>query len=235
MIIERKHQASILKDRSNVVNLFGSKPNNTDEYLELQSIYKVAMQGILKNLDQINLNFHQQTGRDLIHHMESRLKTPESIYNKLKRKGIEPSMKNAREVLTDIVGIRIICHYIDDIYTLAETLCSQKDIRLVRTRDYIKNPKPNGYRSLHIVVTIPVTVLGKTNIIPVEIQVRTIAMDFWASLEHQIHYKKTEYAPEPLLERLKSCADRIAQIDEEMQNINKEIGLYDLSQKKGNN
>lgn len=233
MIIDRKLQFSTLKEKSNVINLLGPKSKSTEEYLEMQSFYKIAMQDIIKKLDNINLSFQQQTGRDLIHHMESRLKTPESIYNKLKRKGYEPCIKNAREVLTDIAGIRIICHYIDDIYNLADKLCSQSDIKLTRTRDYIKNPKTNGYRSLHIIVTLPVKLQGETSILPVEIQIRTIAMDFWASLEHQIHYKNTEYAPDILLEQLKSCADRIAQIDEEMQDICKEIELHDLPQRDG--
>ncbi len=233
MIIDRKLQFSTLKEKSNVINLLGPKSKSTEEYLEMQSFYKIAMQDIIKKLDNINLSFQQQTGRDLIHHMESRLKTPESIYNKLKRKGYEPCIKNAREVLTDIAGIRIICHYIDDIYNLADKLCSQSDIKLTRTRDYIKNPKPNGYRSLHIIVTLPVKLQGQTSILPVEIQIRTIAMDFWASIEHQIHYKNTEYAPDILLEQLKSCADRIAQIDEEMQDICKEIELHDLPQRDG--
>ena len=233
MIIDRKLQFSTLKEKSNVINLLGPKSKSTEEYLEMQSFYKIAMQDIIKKLDNINLSFQQQTGRDLIHHMESRLKTPESIYNKLKRKGYEPCIKNAREVLTDIAGIRIICHYIDDIYNLADKLCSQSDIKLTRTRDYIKIPKPNGYRSLHIIVTLPVKLQGQTSILPVEIQIRTIAMDFWASIEHQIHYKNTEYAPDILLEQLKSCADRIAQIDEEMQDICKEIELHDLPQRDG--
>ena len=233
MIIDRKLQFSTLKEKSNVINLLGPKSKSTEEYLEMQSFYKIAMQDIIKKLDNINLSFQQQTGRDLIHHMESRLKTPESIYNKLKRKGYEPCIKNAREVLTDIAGIRIICHYIDDIYNLADKLCSQSDIKLTRTRDYIKNPKPNGYRSLHIIITLPVKLQGQTSILPVEIQIRTIAMDFWASIEHQIHYKNTEYAPDILLEQLKSCADRIAQIDEEMQDICKEIELHDLPQRDG--
>ena len=231
MIIERQLQFSTLKEKSNVINLHGSKSKSSEEYLEVQCLYRAATQDIIKKLETVNLTFNQIFHRDLIHHMESRLKTPESIYNKLKRRGYEPSIKNAREVLTDIAGIRVICHYIDDVYSITDMLCNQGDIKLVRTRDYIKNPKPNGYRSLHIVVTIPINLQGKVTIIPVEIQIRTIAMDFWASLEHQIHYKNTEYAPEGLLDRLKSCSDRIAQIDEEMQNINKEIQLHDLPAK----
>lgn len=233
MIIERMIQLSTYKEKKNVIELQEQKVKSIDEYLEMQNIYKAAMQEVTKKLETVDVKFQKKYKRNPIHHMESRLKTLESINNKLKRKGYEPNIRNAQEVLTDIAGVRVICNYIDDIYAVADMLCKQKEIKLVDSRDYIKNPKPNGYRSLHIIVTVPVCIQDKVNLTPVEIQIRTIAMDFWASLEHQIHYKSSEceFAPDNLLNRLKSCADRIAKIDEEMQNINKE--LQDLPMKDG--
>jgi putative GTP pyrophosphokinase len=228
IIIERNIST---KEKQNVIDLRRLLGKNYDELPEMQTIYNRAMENIIEKLESIDHNFYKLYYLNSIHHIESRLKTPESIFNKLKRKGYEPSIKKAKEVLTDIAGIRVICHFKDDIYTVADMLCSQKDITLMCTRDYIKNPKPNGYRSLHIIVSTPVVIKDKIHITPVEIQIRSIAMDFWASLEHQIRYKNADCPAESLFERLKSCADRIAQIDEEMQSINKEIELFGISKK----
>ena len=126
-------------------------------------------------------------------------------------------MESARENLTDIAGIRVICSYIDDIYMIAGLLVSQDDIELIRTTDYIKSPKPNGYRSLHLIVTVPVFLSDRTERVKVEIQIRTIAMDFWASLEHELAYKLEDGKTEAIAEELKACADVIADTDRRMQ------------------
>jgi putative GTP pyrophosphokinase len=164
--------------------------------------------------------------RNPIHQIKTRVKTPKSIIDKLIRKGYELSVESARENLNDIAGIRVICSYIDDIYMIADLLTSQDDIELVETTDYIRNPKPNGYRSLHLIVTVPVFLSQRTERVKAEIQIRTIAMDFWASLEHELAYKISIPGSKDISDELKSCADVIASTDSRMQSLyNKMRGL----------
>ena len=151
--------------------------------------------------------------------LEIDVKTPKSIMDKLARRGFELSVKSARENLTDIAGVRVICPYINDIYLIAGLLTSQEDIVVIRTSDYIKHPKPNGYRSLHNIVEVPVFLSSGPEQVKVEIQIRTIAMDFWASLEHDLAYKLADGKTEAVLKELKECADVIAETDKRMQNL----------------
>ena len=144
---------------------------------------------------------------------------------KLQRKGWPMTIEAAEEHLMDIAGVRIICNYIDDIYRMADLLIHQQDIELVEQKDYIKNPKPNGYRSLHLVVRVPVFLSSHTESVPVEVQIRTIAMDFWASLEHQLRYKNDVEATATLKYRLKQCAEQSARLDLEMQSIYREMRM----------
>jgi putative GTP pyrophosphokinase len=139
--------------------------------------------------------------------------------DKLLRRGFELSVESARNNLTDIAGVRVICSYIDDIYLIAGLLSSQADIKVLRISDYIKSPKQNGYRSLHLIVTIPVFLSERTEVVKVEIQIRTIAMDFWASLEHDLSYKLTDGKTDDITRELKNCAEVIANIDLRMQNL----------------
>ena len=139
------------------------------------------------------------------------------------RMGIPPTRENIEQNLNDIAGIRVICSYIDDIYLLAEALTRQDDIKLIRKKDYISNPKPNGYRSLHLIVSIPIFFAESVKEVKAEVQIRTIAMDFWASLEHQIKYKKNVEHAEKVIARLKECAEEIAHVDETMQEIRIEM------------
>lgn len=222
-MIEKKMNYSVFKDIEPQNELQGQILKDTEEFMKLENLYESAIREISTKLEILDDEFQIQFQRNPIHHMECRLKTPTSIFDKLKRKGLETSVKSARENITDIAGIRVICSYIDDIYMIADLLCAQDDISLIRTTDYIKNPKSNGYRSLHMVVLVPVFLVKEKRFVPVEIQIRTIAMDFWASLEHQIHYKSCKDVSDILLNRLKECADAIAKIDIEMQNINKEF------------
>lgn len=223
MIIEKKHKFSVLKDIETQNELQEQMLKDAEKIVELQDLCKSAISEISTKLEILDNEFQIRFQRNPIHHMECRLKTHTSILNKLIRKGLETSVKAARENLTDIAGVRVICNYVDDIYMIADLLCEQDDISLIRTTDYIKNPKSNGYRSLHIVVMVPVFLTEAKKLVPVEIQIRTIAMDFWASLEHQIHYKGCNNISDTLVNRLKECADTIAKIDIEMQNINKEL------------
>ncbi|NMA68046.1 MAG: GTP pyrophosphokinase family protein, partial [Desulfitobacterium sp.] len=152
-----------------------------------------------------------------------RLKKPSSIFGKLRRRGLPLSIDSIIENIHDVAGVRVICPFINDIYAITEMLCKQDDIFLLNKEDYIKDPKPNGYRSMHLVVEVPVFFSNNKQHVKVEIQIRTIAMDFWASLEHQIHYKKDLNAPENLIQELKECADIIAETDERMQVLQKRL------------
>lgn len=184
-----------------------------------QNLYSSAAREITTKLENLNDEFKHVKDRNPIHHIQSRIKTPKSIMDKLIRRGCELNPESAKKNLTDIAGIRVICSYIDDIYVIADLLTSQDDVGLIRISDYIKNPKPNGYRSLHLIVTIPVFLSASTEIVKVEIQIRTIAMDFWASLEHELSYKLPEKKIEAITLELKECADVISDIDMRMQKL----------------
>lgn len=199
-------------------------------FVDLRCRYQAALTEVKTKLDILNEEFRVRYSRNPIHHMESRVKSPASIAKKLGRKGLEPTAENAMKHLTDIAGVRVVCAYRDDVYTIARLLTTQDDIRLVRSRDYIGQPKANGYRSLHLIVEIPVFLSTGKQTLPVEVQIRTIAMDFWASLEHRIRYKVDFDVPEDLNRELFDAAERIAQVDEDMQRIhNRMVALAQSS------
>ena len=168
------------------------------QFLEMSHLYDGAIREIRTRLEILDREFNIRYASNPIHHIDSRLKSPRSIIEKLQRKGWPVSVESAEEHLNDIAGVRIVCNYIDDIYRLANMLVRQKDLELVCQKDYIRNPKPNGYRSLHLVLRVPVFLSSHTELVPVEVQIRTIAMDFWASLEHQLRYKSDVEATTPL-------------------------------------
>ena len=186
-------------------------------------IYRAGIKEIRTKLEILDEEFQTRFSYNPIHHIESRLKSIPSIVKKIKEKGLPVTVDSISENITDIAGIRVICNYIDDIYRVAELLTSQDDVKLVRVRDYIKNPKPTGYKSLHLIVEIPIFLSTGPCPIPVEIQIRTIAMDFWASLEHKLKYKTNNEVDPDLRERLKICADEISVLDAEMQDIHTTI------------
>jgi putative GTP pyrophosphokinase len=188
-------------------------------FLAVENIYMSAIREISTKLENLNGEFKYSSDRNPIHQIKSRVKTPMSIIDKLEKKGFDISIESARENLDDIAGIRVICSYIDDIYLIADMLLSQDDIELVRIADYIASPKPNGYRSLHLIIRVPVFLSRHTENVKVEIQIRTIAMDFWASLEHELAYKMTEGKTDDVIRELKDCADVIASTDIRMQNL----------------
>lgn len=192
-------------------------------YLRMQHVYNAAIREVTTKLQILDEEFQSRYDHNPIHHMESRLKTPRSIVEKLLRQKKEVSTDSARQNLTDIAGIRVICCYIEDVYRIAELLLHQDDVTLLRKTDYIKNPKENGYRSLHLVVQIPVYLSGRTEHVPVEVQIRTEGMDFWASLEHQMRYKSSKEVSESLQKELWECAEALAQIDIKMQKIYKHL------------
>ena len=173
--------------------------------------------------DRLNNEFVHIYNYNPIEHIKSRLKTPDSIVKKLKRYGFEVTIDNMVEKLSDIAGIRIICSFTSDIYQIAEMITKQSDVTVLYVKDYIKNPKPNGYKSYHMVVTIPIYLTDGPVDTKVEIQIRTIAMDFWASLEHKIYYKFEGNAPAYLQQELKACADVVNMLDVKMFSLNQAI------------
>ena len=171
----------------------------------------------------MNDEFSNMYNRNPFESIKSRLKSPESIYEKLRRKGFPVTVESIQANLNDVAGIRVICSFPDDIYHLAGLFVSQDDVILIRRKDYIKNPKPNGYRSLHLIVEIPIYLSKKKVYMRAEVQFRTIAMDFWASLEHKLKYKKDVENTEEIVGQLKACADSIEALDYQMQEIRNKI------------
>ncbi len=188
-------------------------------FVELMMYNRCAIREIETKLRVLDEEFSILADRNPIQTIKSRIKKPISIIEKLQRRGYEVTVQNMQEHLTDIAGVRVICSFVEDIYKLSELLLSQDDIILVEIKDYIKNPKPNGYRSLHLIIEVPIFLSREKKHMRVEVQFRTIAMDFWASLEHQLKYKKKIENPEKIANELKYCADVITEVDMRMQDI----------------
>lgn len=196
-------------------------------FIQISHLYESAIREIETKLEIIDSEFQSNFSRNPIHNVSSRLKSPESIAGKLIKKNIPITAESIIANLHDIAGVRVICHYIEDIYQVASYLSMHDDIQIIKQKDYIKNPKPSGYRSLHLIVTVPVYLSTGKKTVPVEIQIRTIAMDFWASLEHQLHYKTNSNVPESLSEELKQLAETINNTDLRMENIYHQINELD--------
>ena len=190
---------------------------------EMTMLYSCAMREICTKLENLSQEFELKEARNPIQHINHRLKKTESIRNKMLQKGLPLEYEVMRDEITDIGDIRVICSYINDIYAIANMLKQQDDLLIVREKDYISNPKKNGYRSYHLIVAIPIFLSSEKQIIPVEIQMRTIAMDFWASLEHQLRYKTTASVPDSTRSRLTNIAQDIFRADVEMQQIYEDI------------
>ncbi len=195
------------------------------EYARIQGVYEAGIREINARLQTLDSEFSFRYLHNPIHHIESRVKSLNSIVMKLHSIGCPISISNAKKNLHDIAGVRVVCRYVDDIYRIADLLLAQDDISLILEKNYIKNPKPNGYRSLHIVVDVPVYISKGKLYIPVEIQIRTVAMDFWATLEHGIRYKATDEVPQSIVDQLRACADVITETDYKMQEIFKALQM----------
>jgi putative GTP pyrophosphokinase len=193
------------------------------DFLQLSHLYDSAIEVVKTYLGILDNEFSVKFQRNPIHNIESRLKSPQSIIGKLQKKDLPISTEAARKNLLDLAGIRVTCYYITDIYAIVEMLSRRDDFIVIKRKDYIKNPKPSGYRSYHMILNVPVYLSTHKEYAPVEIQIRTIAMDFWASLEHQLKYKTTADIPPEISAELKECAERIAQTDLQMQNIYMQI------------
>ena len=193
--------------------------DNAKSFLKLMSQYECAMMEVETKLKVLNSEFSLVHERNPIETIKSRLKKPVSILEKLNRKGFPTTVESIEENLADIAGIRVICSFPEDIYATAELLSQQDDIHVIERKDYIANPKANGYRSLHLILEIPIFLSTGKKFMKVEVQFRTIAMDFWASLDHKLRYKKNVENAEYIAAQLKECADTISEMDKKMQDI----------------
>ena len=194
-----------------------------DELQRFLLEYRFGMQEIETKIGILREEFEHTHAYNPIEHVSSRLKTPDSIVEKVARKGIDSDFETLRAKLTDIAGVRITCSFTTDAYRLFDLLTAQDDVTVVAVKDYISAPKANGYKSLHAIVEVPVFLSTGRVAVPVEVQFRTIAMDFWASLEHKIYYKYERQVPQELLTTLKDAADTAAELDERMQRLHREL------------
>ena len=196
---------------------------DVDSWKTVIFLYNAALKEVGTKLEILNDEFQHVHQYNPIEHIKTRIKTPESIVKKLKRYGYETSIENMVRYINDIAGVRLICSFTSDIYRLAEMIGNQSDLKVLSIKDYIKNPKESGYKSYHMLVSVPIFLSDSVVDTKVEIQIRTIAMDFWASLEHQIHYKASHEAPDCVVGELRECADIISQTDQRMQRLSKQI------------
>lgn len=214
-------------------NMRDTMPASLRDDADLQSriddinlLYSAAIREVSTKLDVLADDFRLKHEYVPIHHMQSRLKTFSSMIEKAERYGIEDPLNNLDEVrreVFDIAGIRVVCNYEEDLYTMSELLLQQSDVRLIRIKDYCKQPKESGYRSLHLVIAIPVFLVNSKATVPVEIQFRSIAMDTWASLEHELKYKNSGALSEEVQEQLKECSRTLAEVDRQMEHIRHQV------------
>ncbi len=188
-------------------------------YTRLMAYYRCAMMEIETKFNVLNEEFSIRHDRNPISSIKTRLKSPLSIKHKMDRKKLPLTMSSIEDNINDIAGIRVVCSFVDDVYMLADALLAQDDIQLITRKDYIQNPKASGYRSLHLIVSVPIFLASEKRYMKVEIQLRTIAQDFWASLEHQLHYKKDRRFTPEMVEELKLCAEMSAQLDARMDKL----------------
>ena len=200
---------------------------NLSEFKDLMLHYKSAIRTVRTKLEILNDELSLKNSRNPIEFVKSRLKKPASIAQKLRRRNLDVSVKSIKENLYDIAGIRVVC-------SIADVLASQDDVEVVEIKDYIKNPKPNGYSSYHMIIKVPIYLHDVKELIPIELQIRTIAMDFWASLEHKMKYKKSLDEAPQIIKQLKECADSISDIDKKMLEIRKNIENMNISQDNSN-
>ena len=224
-----EEQEETLKKQDEIIRIQAEKLKEAKSFHRLMLEYQSAIMEVETRLKSLNAEFSQEYNRNPFESIKSRLKTPESIYEKLERKGYPATVENIREQLMDVAGVRIICSFPDDIYRLAELFTGQDDITVLRVKDYIRNPKPNGYRSLHLILSVPIFLSGGKKQMNVEIQFRTIAMDFWASVEHKLKYKKDVEDADEIVGQLKICAHSIETLDYRMQEIRNRIDKRDAA------
>lgn len=197
--------------------------DDVDSWKTAMLLYKSALKKVTTKLEILNDEFQHVHKYNPIENIKSRLKTPESIVQKLKRKGYDASIENMVRFVEDIAGVRLVCSFTSDIYRMADMIGRQNDLTVISIKDYMKNPKPSGYKSFHMIISIPVFLSDRTVETKVEIQIRTIAMDFWASLEHKIYYKFEGNAPSYISHELQECAEIVSMLDNKMLSLNEAI------------
>ncbi|MCI8484353.1 MAG: response regulator [Lachnospiraceae bacterium] len=218
-----EEQEETLRKQSHIIQRQADELRRVKSFNRLMMKYRAAIMEVETRMQVLNEDFSHEYNRNPFESIKSRLKSPSSIYEKLARKGFPITVESIRENLTDVAGLRVICSFPDDIYRLADLFTRQDDISLVRKKDYIKNPKSNGYRSLHLILSVPIFLSHKKEYMKVEVQFRTIAMDFWASLEHKLKYKKDVDDTDEIVGQLRACADSIEALDYQMQEIRDKI------------
>lgn len=196
---------------------------DVDSWKTVIFLYNSALKEVGTKLEILNDEFQHVHKYNPIEHIKTRIKTPESIVKKLKRNGQETSIDNMIKSVNDIAGVRLICSFTSDIYRLAEMIGNQSDLKVLSIKDYIKNPKASGYKSYHMLVAVPIFLSDSVVDVKVEIQIRTIAMDFWASLEHKIYYKFEGNAPDYISRELRECAQMVSELDDKMLSLNEAI------------
>ena len=206
------------------------QPVDVDELMHLRAEferlvleYQFGIEAMKTKIEILRLEFVHLHDHNPIEHVSARLKTPESILAKVVRRGLDPSFESIRASITDIAGLRVTCSFVSDVYRVAEMLTRQTDLTVLATKDYIAQPKPNGYRSLHLLVQVPVFLSDEVVPVTAELQLRTIAMDFWASLEHKIHYKYDREIPAAVREGLDRSARTAAELDELMEDLHRDV------------
>jgi putative GTP pyrophosphokinase len=207
----------------------GNGSSDVDSWKEVILVYSSALKEIGTKLEILNDEFQHVHRYNPIEHIKSRIKTSESIVKKLRKNGYESTIDNMIKYVNDIAGIRIICSFTTDIYRIAEMLERQSDIKVLSVKDYIKNPKQSGYKSYHMIVSIPIYLSERKVDAKVEIQIRTVAMDFWASLEHKINYKFDVNVPQHIKEELFECAQMVSALDAKMLSLNDEVQSLNIS------
>ncbi len=216
-------QEETLKQQNRIIEMQAEKLRESNEFDRLMLEYRAAIMEVETRLNILNAEFSQEYNRNPFEAIKSRLKSPKSIYGKLELRGCPVTVASIREHLTDVAGLRVICSFPDDIYRLAELLVKQDDFILIRKKDYIKHSKANGYRSLHLILDVPIFLSNEKKYVKTEVQFRTIAMDFWASLEHKLKYKKNLENTEEIVRQLKDCSDTIEMLDYRMQELRDKI------------
>ncbi len=213
----------IFDEQSGNIEQLAKVMRQENNFRTLMSYYQCAMMEVETKFKVLNEGLNVTHARNPIETIKCRLKDPRSIIDKLWRRGLSLSLDSIEKEIRDIAGVRVICAFPEDVYLLAHYLLKQDDVKLIRVKDYIKAPKPSGYRSLHLIVQIPIFLANEKRMMHVEIQLRTIAMDFWASLEHKMKYKKDLENADQIARELSDCAERIAQLDLDMQSIRNKI------------
>jgi len=208
---------------------------SAEEFAKLKEqrvLFDCALKNISTRFDILLEDFSNFQESNPIEHIKQRLKSPESIARKLHKQGLDITVENARKHLTDVAGLRCICSYEKDIFYIVDVLKRQSDITVRSEKDYVKNPKPSGYRSYHMILDVPIFLTNKSETLPVEIQIRTQAMDFWAALEHKVKYKYNDQMPDHLSKDLIDCAEKIAELDVRMSLIQEIVDLAYIEKKK---